>query len=201
MVSQAVPSFGRMMVFIDGENLVFRYQQMLDMGYVPHPDIPHERDVFVWGPNRPHFVGQHVVLRATYYTYATGSDEYIHSIRDKIKQLTHPRAARSYLPNNLYPQVFKKARRDVKGKGVDIQMAVDILTHVYQNNLDTVVLFSGDGDNKPIIETVVRNGKQLYLAAFSSGLNQSLPHMVDQFTLLDNYYFMKDPQGNDLQPS
>lgn len=196
MTSVAVPSFGRMMIFIDGENLVFRYQQMLEMGYVARPEVVHERDVFVWCPPRPHLAGQHVILRATYYSYATGSDEYIHSIKDKLKQLTYPRASRSYLPNNLYPQVFKKARRDAKGKGVDIQMAVDILTHVYQDNLDTVCLLSGDGDNKPIIETVVRNGKQLYLAAFSSGLNPSLPHLVDQFNLLDEHYFSQDPAGN-----
>ena len=71
-------------------------------------------------------------------------------------------------------------------------MTVDILTHVYQNNLDAVYLISGDGDYKPVIETVVRNGKHLYLAAFSSGLNPSLPHLADRFTLLDTYYFRKD---------
>lgn len=28
----------KMMVFVDGENLVFRYQSMLEMGYVPRDD-------------------------------------------------------------------------------------------------------------------------------------------------------------------
>jgi uncharacterized LabA/DUF88 family protein len=77
-------------------------------------------------------------------------------------------------------------------------MAVDILTHVCQDNLDTVYLFSGDGDNKPIVETVVRNGKQVYLSAFSSGLNPTLPHLVDQVTHLDKFYFSSDPEGNGL---
>lgn len=197
MNSVAVPSYGRMMVFIDGENLVCRYQEMLKNGYVPHNDVAHEPDVYVWC-QRPNFALQHIILRATYYTYATGTDEYIHLIREKLKGLIHPQPPRSLLPNHLYPQVFKKEKKAIKGKGVDIQMTVDILTHVYQNNIEAVYLLSGDGDNKPVIETIVRNGKQIYLAAFSSGLNKNLPHIADQFTLLDKYYFCKDPTGKPL---
>jgi uncharacterized LabA/DUF88 family protein len=155
-----------MMIFIDGENLVCRYQEMVANGYVPRPEVVHERDAFVWYPPGPHLARQHVVLRATYYTYATGSDDNIKSIKERLKTLTYSRDPRSYLPNTLYPQVFKKTRREVKGKGVDIQMTVDILTHVYQNNLEAVCLFSGDGDNKPVIETVVRSGKQIYILHF-----------------------------------
>ena len=29
------PPFGRMMVFVDGENIVFRYQDMVNKGYKP----------------------------------------------------------------------------------------------------------------------------------------------------------------------
>ncbi|MDQ3685212.1 MAG: NYN domain-containing protein [Acidobacteriota bacterium] len=199
MTSVAVPPYGRTMLFIDGENLVFRYQQMLEAGYIPSNSVVHEQDVFVWNPPGPFLARQHIILRATYYTYATGSDEYIYSVKDTLKQLTHPKEGRSLLPNTLYPMVFKKARRDAKGKGVDIQMTVDILTHVYQDNLETVCLFSGDGDNKPVIETVVRNGKQIYVAAFSSGLNPSLPHLADSFTLLDKFYFIRDPNGNSME--
>ena len=77
-------------------------------------------------------------------------------------------------------------------------MTVDILTHVYQNNLETVCLLSGDGDNKPVIETVVRNGKQIYIAAFSSGLNPSIPNLADRFISLDGFYFQADPDGNSI---
>jgi uncharacterized protein (TIGR00288 family) len=95
------------------------------------------------------------------------------------------------IPSNLYPKVFRKYKNK-KAKGVDIQMTVDILTHVYQNNLEVVYLVSGNGDYLPVIEEVIRKGKQVYLAAFSSGLNKTLVHYVDKFINLDDVYFTQE---------
>lgn len=92
---------------------------------------------------------------------------------------------------DLYPKVFHKNKKERKSKGVDIQMTIDILTHVFQNNLDVVYLVSGDGDYKPIIEECIRYGKQVYIAAFSSGLNKSLKNIADVFIDLDPVYFNK----------
>ena len=36
------------MVFVDGENLVMRYQDMLAKGCVPKPGVLHEEDVIAW---------------------------------------------------------------------------------------------------------------------------------------------------------
>lgn len=43
-------------------------------------------------------------------------------------------------------------------------MTVDILSNVYQDNLDTVFLVAGDGDYLPLIKEIRRFGKQIYLA-------------------------------------
>lgn len=90
---------------------------------------------------------------------------------------------------NLSPRVFKKPKKNVSGKGVDIQMTVDILTHTFQNNIDVIYLLSGDGDYIPLINEVMRAGKQVYVAAFSSGLSPKLKTVADEFTLLDDIYF------------
>ena len=68
-------------------------------------------------------------------------------------------------------------------------MTVDILTHTYQNNLDVVYLQSGDGDYIPLIKEIIRMGKQVYVAAFSSGLNPDLKTIADEFRDLDVVYF------------
>lgn len=68
-------------------------------------------------------------------------------------------------------------------------MTVDILKHTYLDNLDTVFLISGDGDYLPLIEEVIRNGKQIYLASFSNGLNEDLLNKVDLYIDLDPVYF------------
>src|SRR5207253_2558838 len=108
----------RMMVFVDGENLVFRYQEMLKRGYVPRDDIVHEPDVFVWHSSFTHLAQQHEILRVTYYTYAVGTDTRIASIRSDLRALSFSKHMASLLPNSVTPCVFKKEARARTGKGV-----------------------------------------------------------------------------------
>ncbi|MFQ6028863.1 MAG: NYN domain-containing protein [Dehalococcoidia bacterium] len=179
----------RMMAFIDGENLVMRYQDMVKRGKAPkpHPEMLHLQDVCLWHPGS--FKPQtHDVIRATYYTYVVGDDPKVAEVEDAIKQLGFQSNLGTQRVFTLYPKVFKKPR-GCKAKGVDIQMTVDILTHTYQDNVDVIYLLSGDGDYIPLIEEVMRMGKQVYVAAFSSGLNSKLKTVADEFALLDEIYF------------
>jgi len=181
----------RMMVFVDGENLVLRYQDMLGEKS-SRDDVVHEKDILVWTPKAvdpgPHPVN---IIRASYYTYVVGDDDRVSEIASKIRGLTFPRHWESQLPNSLFPQIFKKNNKSANAKGVDIQLTVDILTHTYQNNLDVVYLISGDGDYLPVISESMRNGKQVYLAALSKGLNPKLKDSVDKFINLDTIFFKK----------
>lgn len=191
---RAMPSFRRMMVFVDGENVVLNYQRSLDEGgYSPKDSVKHLRDVWVWEENSIINPGLHNIIRANYYTYATGSEDHINDIKNEIKSLSYRKHGDSPLPNHLYPTVFKKAKKEAKSKGVDIQMTVDILSQIYLDNIDTVYLIAGDGDYLPIILEIIRMGKQIYLSAFSKGLNPKLEHKVDQFHLLDDIYFSNGP--------
>ena len=181
----------RMMVFIDGENIVARFQTMRDEGWIPKDEpgqVQSQEDVYVWHPYT-FDSGTHSVIRATYYTYIVGSDERVTEAERLLKRLGFQSSLATQRPTTLYPRVFKKPKRAARAKGVDIQMTVDILTHTYQNNLDVVCLVSGDGDYVPLIDEVMRNGKQVYLSAFSSGLSPLLESKVDQFRNLDEVYF------------
>ncbi len=191
-----MPNLGRMMVFVDGENLVKRFEAMLEEGRVAGNGVVHKKGVYVWIPATVR-VGLHAVSRATYYTYAEGNEEKLRAIREEIKELEF---RQYYVPNEpstgklrktLYPIVFKKRKNARSGKGVDIQMTLDILSNVYRNNVDTVYLVSGDGDFKPVIDECIRFGKHVHVAALSSGLNPDLKHWADKFTDLDVMYFGK----------
>lgn len=187
------------MVFIDGENLVSRYQAMLDEGWSTRKEgVTHERDTFVWEPGSVS-AGLHVVLRATYYTYVQGSAEGMDRIAATIKDLSfrnynQPGLHFGQMPSNLTPCVFNKPKNR-KAKGVDIQLTVDILTHAYQDNCDTIYLMSGDGDYVPVLTEVQRLGKQVFVSAFSSGLSPKLRQMADWFQCLDPYYFQEASEG------
>lgn len=189
---RSMPNFRRMMVFVDGENVVFNYQKLLKEGRTSTIAVQHEPDVYAWEPRSIINPGLHEIIRVNYYTYTIGNEERIDQIMNEIKSLTFTKHGASNLPNNIFPTVFKKAKKSAQSKGVDIQMTVDILSQVYNNNVDTVYLIAGDGDYLPIINEVIRMGKQVYLAAFSAGLNKKLKHKVDQFNLLDDLYFQPD---------
>lgn len=187
-----VPPLGRMMVFIDGENLVARYQAMENERKLM-PKVRHRKDTYVWNGYsiRP---GLNVVLRATYYTYAVGSSDIVNEVAGELRSFNFSQYSipgehfTNQLVQTLYPRVFKKSKNR-SGKGVDIQMTVDVLTNVYQNNLDVVYLVSGDGDYAPLIHEAQRMGKHVIVAALSSGLSPELKLIADSFFDLDNVYF------------
>jgi uncharacterized LabA/DUF88 family protein len=143
-------SFLSMMVFVDGENLVHRYQDMVG-GRVSQNNVIHEKDIFVWAQNAvdpgPHPVN---IIRATYYTYVVGDEERLSKMASRIRGLKFNRHIESKLPDFLLPIIFKKSNKSAKAKGVDIQLTVDILTNTYQNNLDVVYLISGDAIIYPL---------------------------------------------------
>lgn len=175
----------RIMIFVDGENLVARYQDMMRDGYVPQEDTFHIPDVAVWRHGFTHLAEYHEILRVTYYTYVVGDDNKVKEVREAIKKQNFMQHRASRLPNSLTPCVFKKESRERKAKGVDIQICVDILNHVYRHNTEAILLLSGDGDYEPLIDEVLRNGVQVFLAAFSKGLSPRLRDKVDQLYELD----------------
>jgi uncharacterized LabA/DUF88 family protein len=75
---------------------------------------------------------------------------------------------------------------------------VDVLNHVHRDNVDTVLLLSGDGDYMPVIAEVQRCGKQCWVSAFSDGLNEQLKYISDKFYLLDGTMFQ--PGGPSVVP-
>ena len=185
------------MIFADGENLVWRYQAMLEAGWQPRDDVDcHIQDVVVWHKRFSHSVRMEEVLRATYYTYVVGDEPRVRQIQDTIRGLSFKAHRNTTLPTTLTPRVFKKHKKHAKGKGVDIAMVVDVLTHVHHDNVDSVLLLTGDGDYIPLIQEVQRSGKQCYVSAFSDGLHPDLPLIADRFNCLDGIMFPNgDPAG------
>jgi uncharacterized LabA/DUF88 family protein len=188
-----LPPFRRMMIFVDGENLVCRYQHLVSKcGRISKPTVRHVKDILVW---EEHFtelaetVGLHEVVRATYYTYVVGADDKVDEIEDKLKSLKFRHRDTVPVPEELSPVVFKKKAQQARAKGVDIAIAVDVMTQVHQGNVDTVFLLSGDGGYLPLMNEVVRCGKQVFVAAFSSGLDCQLRRVATKFDDLDRRAF------------
>jgi len=71
----------------------------------------------------------------------------------------------------------KRPKGGLVEKGVDVRIAVDLVTHAYSNIFDTAILVSGDADFVPAIKAVQDFGKEVTNICFpktkSFHLNQT----------------------------
>ena len=143
-----------MALFIDGANL-YAAARALDI------EIDYKRLLNLFSSNCQ-------LVRAVYYT-AVIEDQKNSPIRPLV----------DWLDYNGYTMVMKPAkeftdssgRRKIKGN-MDIELAIDVMEMA--DKLDHVVLFSGDGDFRRLVEAVQRKGVRFTVVS----TQQSVPPMV-----------------------
>jgi uncharacterized LabA/DUF88 family protein len=128
----------RIALFIDGANL---YASAKSLGF----DIDYKRLL-------KEFQGRGRLIRAFYYTALVDDQEYS-SIRPLVDWLDYNGYSVVTKPTKEF--VDSAGRRKIKGN-MDIELAVtamEMATHI-----DHMVLFSGDGDFRSLVEAVQRQG-------------------------------------------
>lgn len=177
--------------FADGENLVFRYEEMLRGGRVPRPEaVVHEPGVFVWSSLVSKWTGMDLV-RVTYYTSVVGTDERVLAVKQKIAGTRFECHAGAFVGSGqLVPRVHKKLAASRKTKVVDVDITMDVMRATLDPSVAGIFLLTGDGDYAPLLSEITRRtSKQVYLGAFSSGLSPDLATRVDDFVDLDKLFF------------
>ena len=147
----------RFALFIDGANL---YAAARALNF----DIDYKRLLTL-------FQGKGHLVRALYYTALVEDQDY-----SPIRPLI------DWLDYNGFKVVTKPAkeftdstgRRKIKGN-MDIELAIDALELV--GHVDHYVIFSGDGDFRPMIEAVQRRGRR---ASVVSTLQTKPPMVADE---------------------
>ncbi len=66
-------------------------------------------------------------------------------------------------------------------KGIDVQLAVDLVTNAYLNNYDIAVLFSGDIDLLESIRTIKNLGKNIIIFSHYHDIGQDMVRESDLF--------------------
>lgn len=69
-------------------------------------------------------------------------------------------------------------------KGVDIQIAVDMLVNSYENKVDRIILISSDTDLIPAIKQVQRLGKPVTYVGFKHKPSKALINVCSNYELL-----------------
>ena len=131
----------RLALFIDGSNL---YAAARALGF----DIDYKALL-------NEFASKGILVRALYYT-ALIEDQDFSPLRPLVDWLDYNGFTVVTKPAKEY--VDATGRRKIKGN-MDIEIAVDVMT--LAENVDHIVLFSGDGDFRRLIESVQRRGKRV----------------------------------------
>ena len=82
--------------------------------------------------------------------------------------------------------MIKDGSGSYKQKGVDILMAIDMLTKAYESHYDVAVLLAGDDDLVDLVKAVKDAGKRVYGAFFKASCSKRLRDSFDRKHYLDN---------------
>ncbi len=160
----------RMALFIDGSNL-HATARALDME-IDYKSL------------RAHFAKQSRLIRAFYYT-ALLEDHEFSPLRPLVDWLDYNGFTLVTKPVKEFTD--DQGRRKIKGN-MDIEIAVDMLNIADQ--LDHVVLFSGDGDFRRLLEAVQRRGVRVTVVSSNrtkpSMIADELRRQADQYLDLGN---------------
>ena len=171
----------RLALFIDGSNL---YAAAKALGF----DIDYKL-------LRSEFVRRGKLVRAFYYTALLEDQDY-----SPIRPLV------DWLDYNGFTMVTKPAkefidsigRRKVKGN-MDIELAVDAMEMA--DRIDHMVLFSGDGDFRPLVESIQRQGVRVSVVSTIRSqppmISDELRRQADNFIELDE---LRDVVGRPPRP-
>jgi uncharacterized LabA/DUF88 family protein len=148
----------RIALFIDGSNL-YAAARALDF------DIDYKRLLEYFGK-------QGYLVRAFYYTALLDDQEYS-PIRPLIDWLDYNGYTMVTKPTKEYTD-SATGRRKIKGN-MDIELAVDVMEIC--DSLDHIVLFSGDGDFRRLVDAVQRRGRRVTVV---STLRSQPPMVADE---------------------
>jgi len=160
----------RVALFIDGANL---YSAARALGF----DIDYKRLLGL-------FQNKARLIRAFYYT-ALAEDQEYSPIRPLIDWLDYNGYTMVTKPLKEFTDAY--GRRKVKGN-MDIELAVDLMEMA--DRTDHVVLFSGDGDFRRLVEAVQRKGVRVSIV---STIRTQPPMIADELRRqADNFIELQD---------
>ena len=174
----------RVAVFIDGSNLYHTMRQALGRFNIDLSKFSGK------------LCGDHELTRVYYYNapFSQEEDPATYSNQQRFFNSLYRVPNLQLELGRLEPRYVnckhcKESARTFVEKGVDIKIAVRMLSQAHKNLYDIAILVSADGDFAPAIFEVKDLGKRVIVAAFIE--TRALLEACDQFVLL-NDHFLRD---------
>jgi hypothetical protein len=165
----------RVMVFIDGTNLLTEMGKRIGASYSPFN--PSEQVIKLAGMivhdllDRLEIVKlcPDVVVHRKYWFASHQGNEHT---------LLH---LRSWLRRQGFESTVLRKNKDKNEKGVDVALTREMLINAFNHNYEIAILISGDEDYVGLVNDTKRLGPVIYGSFFNSALSQELKLSFDQF--------------------
>jgi uncharacterized LabA/DUF88 family protein len=172
----AIPPFQRVMIFVDGTNLLTSMAKMLDIQFNRKKTLSdkHSESSLSAATNliqHPFGGIKFKVIRKYWFSSYKGNDYDRIEISERLR-------------NKGYEPVLFKKKPDNREKGVDIALTMSFLLNAINQNFDIGLLVAGDEDYVGLVNEVKRYGPRIYGSFLEFGLSKELKLSCDKFTLM-----------------
>lgn len=151
-------------VFIDGSNIYFAQKKMdkwLD-----------------WVKVKRHLTRRYNVVEVRYYAGRRSNDKRVQSFLIKLEKIGF------LVVSKLVKKIRNEMGREIEKANFDVEITGDVLES--SDELDTVVLFSGDSDFHYLAKLLRKKGKQLFVYSSRQTLSWELKLSADKYFLLED---------------
>ena len=167
----------RVMIFIDGSNMYHSIRH-----FFKRTDI----DI---GRFCQRILNKRRLVRVYYYNARVGQKEEPERYKDQkkffagVETIPYTELRLGRLVYNNWPN------SPPYEKGVDIQLATDMITHSFKGNYDVAVLVAGDNDFVGALQAVKDNGKNVEVALFGKErTSMQLRNVADKVITIDGRF-------------
>jgi uncharacterized LabA/DUF88 family protein len=164
----------RVMVFIDGSNLYHVLGQTCGRHDLQFDKFAHK------------LAGDRDLRRVYYYNIRQEAFEGGSNVSEQDRFL-------SSLYDTPYLEVklgiWKQRGGTMVEKGVDVMLAVDLVTRAYRDQYDTAIIVSGDADFFPALQAAKDVGKHVEVAAFDTNISSEAARVADVHIKLTKTFF------------
>jgi len=173
-------STDRVMIFIDGSNL---YHSLKN--FFKRTDID-------MGKLGGKLLGRRRLVRIYYYNAKVGFKQEPERYRDQ-RAFFDSISAMAYCELRLGRLVYTSNWPNTPPyeKGVDIQLATDMITHSFKNNYDVAILAASDTDYVGALQAVKDNGKHVEVALFGKERTSQQLRIVADRVVIMNARFLR----------
>ncbi len=153
----------RAIVLIDGSNFYFKLKDLK----------LHDLLAFDFSRFAHALVGDRKLVKTVYYVGKVRTDG---TLKAKIMHADQQRLFSHLRKHGFFYSLGYLLRSDKKfsEKGVDVQIAVDMLVAAYENHCERMYLVSSDTDLIPAIQKVQEKGKTVVYVGFSHQVSKAL---------------------------